>query len=165
MAGVLTLAQYLGGPDQVIVQQAFPSDQRTLVYNFQRDITGWTIECDYQTIVVNPLQFNRFTGEPNFSNSQVIGSFAKVEVSGAAAPQVINAATGIVHIHFPANMYAGRIIPDARRNVPIVIFAVTWRDNSTIAQTQTHRWALIQGWEPDVTVGDPVLEAGFTAFS
>ena len=114
--------------------------------------------------MVNPLQFNRFTGEPNFSNSQVIGSFAKQEITGSAAPAVIDAATGILHVHFPAQMYSGRIIPDARRNVPIVIFALTWRDNSTIAQTQTHRWALIQAWEPDVVIGDPTLEAGFTSF-
>jgi hypothetical protein len=165
MAGVLTLDQYLGGPDKIVSVQSFPSDQRTLVYNFQRDLTGWTIEADYQTIIVDLVQFNRFTGEPNFSKSKVIGSFAKVEVTGAVAPQVTNVALGLVNIHFPANMYTGPIIPDARKNVPIVIYSVTWRDNSPVAQTQTHRWALIQAWEPDVTVGDPTLAAGYTAFA
>lgn len=164
MAGVLTLAEYLGGPDNVIVEQRFPGDQRTQVWNFGRDITGWTITADYQTIVVNPLQFNRFTGEPNFSNSQVIGSFAKVEVTSPYTPQIIDAAEGVVHVHFPANMYSGPIVPDARRNVPIVIFSVTWADNSTVPQIQSQRFALIQGWEPDVVVGDPATAAGYTSF-
>lgn len=165
MPGVLNFEQYIGGPDQVKVEQIFPSNQRTLIYDFDRDLTGWSFEADYQTIVVDTVQFNRNTGQPNFSNSRVIGSFAKVEVTGDFVPTVINAAAGTIKVHIPAGMYTGPIIPDARQNVPITVFAFTWRDYSTPVQVSTHRWALIQCWEPDVVVGDPTLDAGFTALT
>ena len=54
-------------------------------------------------------------------------------------------------------MYTGPIIPDARQNVPITVVALTWQDDSTPVQINTHRFALIQSWEPDVVVGDPIL--------
>lgn len=165
MAGVLTIGQFLGGPDEIPVEQVFPSSQKTLIYDFNRDITGWTIEADYQTLIVDTIKFNRFTGEPNFSGSQVIGSFPKQEITGALAPQIIDAATGRVYVHIPANMYPGPIIPDARRNVPIVIVGVTWNDNQTPVQRRTHRWAFIQNYEPDVTIGDPTAAVGYVAFS
>jgi len=165
MAGILNFQQYIGGPDQVKVEQIFPSNQKTLQYNYARDITGWTISADYQTIVVDVIAFNRSTGQPNFNNSTVIGSFAKVDLTGGDAPSVITASTGLVHVYFPANMYTGPIIPDARVNVPITVFSVTWQDDSTPAQINSHRWALIQSWEPDVTVGDPVSDTGYTALT
>ena len=62
-------------------------------------------------------------------------------------------------------MYTGPIIPDARQNVPITVFSLTWSDASTPAQINSHRWALIQCWEPDVAVGDPTLAAGYTALT
>jgi hypothetical protein len=165
MAGILNFQQYVGGPDSVQVEQIFPSNQRTLLYNFNTDITGWTFTTDYQTIVVDSVKFNRNTGQPNFGESSVIGSFAKVDISGDFAPEVVSATAGTVKVHFPANMYAGPIIPDARKNVPITVFAVTWTDDSTPAQVNTHRWALVQCWEPDVAVGDPTLAVGYTALT
>lgn len=165
MAGVLNFEQYIGGPDQVKVEQIFPSTQRTFVYDFDRDITGWTFAADYQTIVVDTVQFNRNTGQPNFSNSRVIGSFPKVEVTGTYVPAVINASAGTIKVHVPTQMYSGAIVPDARQNVPITVFAFTWTDNSTPPQINTHRWAFVQSWEPDVPVGDPTLEATYTAIT
>jgi len=165
MAGILNFQQYIGGPDQIQVEQIFPSNQKTLIYDFDRDIAGWTITADYQTIVVDQVAFNRNTGSPNFSNSKVIGSFAKVEVSGGNSPAIINSTAGTVKVIIPAGMYTGPIIPDARQNVPITVYSVTWSDNSSPAQVNTHRWAFIQCWEPDVTIGDPVLAAGYTAIT
>ena len=165
MPGVLNFDQYIGGPDQVKVEQIFPSNQKTLIYDYDKDITGWTFVADYQTLVVDSISFNRNTGQPNFANSRVIGSFAKVEVTGANAPAVQNAATGLVKVHLPAGMYSGPIIPDARQNVPITVFSLTWTDDSTVSQINSHRWALIQCWEPDVTVGDPTLAAGYSALT
>lgn len=165
MPGVLNFQQYIGGPDQVQVENIFPSNQKTLIYNFNQDITGWTFAADYQTLVVDQISFNRNTNKPNFSDSSVIGSFAKVEVGGGLVPEVVNAALGTVKVHIPAAMYAGPIIPDARQNVPITVFAFTWTDDATPAQINTHRWALIQCWEPDVTVGDPTLAVGYTALT
>jgi len=161
-AGVLTFDQYIGGADQLIIEQSFPSTQRSVVYNFDRDITGWTFSADYQTIVIDSIAFNRYTGAPNFANSTVIGSFAKVDIVGSLAPEIINAAAGTVKCNFPAQMYTGPIIPDARKNVPIVVFGFTWNIATTPTQTFTHRWAFIQCYEPDVVIGDPTLAAGYT---
>ena len=165
MAGILNFQQYVGGPDSVKVEQVFPSNQRSLIYNFDRDITDWTFSLDYQTLVVDTIAFNRNTGAPNFSNSTVIGSFAKVELDGAAAPAVIDAAAGTVKVTHPSGMYTGPIIPDARQNVPITVVSFTWTDAATPANTTSHRFALIQCWEPDVTVGDPITDAGYTALT
>ena len=74
-AGVLNFAQYLGGADNIQIEQIFPSTQRTLAYNFATNITGWNFNVDYQTIVVDTVSFDRNTGQPNFANSQVIGYF------------------------------------------------------------------------------------------
>lgn len=163
MAGILTMADYLGGPDQIQVEQIFPSTQRSLVYNFQQDITGWTFEADHQTIVVDQIKFNRLTGAPNFSDSRVIGVFPKEEITGTLAPTVLDASIGTVQVNFPAGMYTGPIIPDARKNVPITVWSLTWSDTSTPPQINTHRWALIQSWEPDVEAGDPTLDPAYTA--
>ena len=165
MSGILNFQQYIGGPDQIKVEQVFPSNQKTLLYNFDRDITGWTFTVDHQTLVVDQMSFNRNTGQPNFSTSRVIGSFAKVELTGDSAPDVVDASVGTVKVYLPAAMYTGPIIPDARQNVPITVVAVTWSDNSTPAQVNTHRWALIQCWEPDVVVGDPITDSGYTALT
>ena len=53
-------------------------------------------------------------------------------------------------------------MPDARANVPINVVSVKWTDSGlTPTNTQSHRWAIIQRWEPDVTPGNPRDEAGF----
>ena len=165
MAGVLDFSQYIGGPDQIKVEQIFPSNQKTLLYDFNQDITGWTFEADYQTLVVDLVQFNRRTGEPNFTNSKVIGSFAKVEATGANAPEVVSLAEGTVKIYVPAGMYTGPIVPDARVNVPVTVYSTTWSDNNTPAQINSHRFCFLNAWEPDVVVGDPITDAGYTALT
>jgi hypothetical protein len=62
-------------------------------------------------------------------------------------------------------LYTGAIIPDARKNVPITIVGVSWTTATTPTQTNTHRWAFIQCYEPDVDIGNPILSAGFTALT
>ena len=165
MAGVLTFAQFVGGADQLVLKQDFPSSQTSLIYNFNQDISGWTFEADYQVIVVDSLAYDRYTSEPNFANSTVIGSFAKQEITGATAPVVVDSATGTVKFTIPSGMYTGPIIPDARQNVPIAVLGFTCTTDDTPTQTQTHRWAVIQNYEPDVTIGDPTTDAGYTALS
>jgi hypothetical protein len=165
MAGVLTFDQYIGGADQLIIEQAFPSTQRSVIYNFGRSIADWTWAADYQTLVVDEISFNRYTGAPNFANSTIIGYFAKVDIAGGNAPVTLDQNTGTVKVTFPAQMYPGPIIPDARKNIPIVVFGFTWTLPTTPTQTFTHRWAFIQAYEPDVTIGDPTTYAGYTALS
>ena len=161
--GVLSFADYVGGADELIIEQSFPSTQRSVVYNYDRNITGWTFSADYQTLVIDEIAFNRYTGAPNFANSSVIGYFPKVDITGSLVPEIINAATGTVKVTFPAAMYTGPIIPDARKNVPIVIFGFTWNIAATPTQTFTHRWAFIQCYEPDVAIANPVLDPAFVA--
>lgn len=164
MSGILNFQQFVGGPDTVISEQTFPSSQKTVVVNFKRDITDWSFSADYQTIVVDTLKFNRATGQPNFGDSNVIGFFPKVEVTGTFVPSVINASSGTVYVHFPAGMYDGPIIPDVRVNVPVTVYSLTWTDNSsTPAQISSTRFAFIQCYEPDVVVGDPTTATGYTS--
>lgn len=162
MAGVLSFDQYIGGPDQIKIKQVFPKDQTIFQYDFNQDITGWTFELDQQTLIVDEMTFNRNTGQPNFATSKVIGFFPKTEITtGNVNVQAIS--EGIVHVTIPQNLYTGPIIPDARLNVPITIVALTWSDGGTPAQINTHRWGLIQCWEPDVTPGDPTSDVNYTA--
>jgi hypothetical protein len=165
MAGVLTFAQYLGGPDNINIEQIFPSTQRTFNYNFARNISTWTFVVDQQTIVVDEIAFDRNTGAPNFANSAVIGYFPFVTISTASYVSVTNAALGLVNITTPTNMYTGPILPDARKNVPITIVGVTWRDGGSPEQINTHRWSFIQSWEPSVTPGDPTGSGSFTSLA
>lgn len=165
MSSVLTFAQFVGGADQLILKQDFPSSQTSVVYNFAQDISGWSFEADYQVVVVNSLAFDRYTGEPNFANSTVIGSFPKTEITGDAAPGVIDAGTGTVRLTLPAGMYSGAMIPDARKNVPIAIVGFTWTTDDTPIQKSTHRWAVVMNYEPDVALGDPINEVDYTALT
>jgi hypothetical protein len=166
MAGVLTFKQFIGGADNLILRQGFPSDSTNLIYNYGQDITSWLFEADYQTLVVDTITYDRFTGEPSFTNSKVIGSFAKAEITDPAlAPAITNAASGLARVTLPAGMYTGPLVPDARKNVPITVVGVTWTTDDTPTQTNTHRWAIVQSWEPDVVVGDPTTDAGYTAFN
>ena len=158
MAGILTI----GGPDQVKIEQIFPSTQKTYNYNFGRDITGWTFTVDYQTLVVDTINFDR-SGNPSFDSSKVTGYFPTGNVSGAYTPTITNAAQGNVNIFIPGNLYSGPIIPDATKDVPVTVVGVTWTDNQTPPQINTHRWIFIQNWEPGVTVGDPQTYTGYTA--
>ena len=162
---VLNVYQYLGGPDNIKISSAFPSTQKTVLFDFARDITGWTFEVDHQTLVVDAITYDRYTGEANFATSNVIGSFPKQEVTGEFVPAVVNAALGTVKVFFPADMYSGPIVPDARNHVPITILSVTWTDSATPANIETYRFAIIQSWEPDVQIADPVLDANCTPFA
>jgi len=165
MSGVLSFSDFLGGPDNIQAEAIFPSSKRTYAYNFNQNITGWTWGLDAQTLIVNPVTYDR-NGVPNFSSSLVIGYFAKQELAvDSTTINVINAAAGTVNITIPANLYTGAIIPDARKNVPITIVGVTWTTNTSPTQVNSHRWAFIQSWEPDVDVGNPILSAGFTALT
>ena len=163
MAGILSFDEYIGGADNIKIEETFPSNQKKLVYDFNTDINGWTFEIDHQTLVVDKISYDRNTGEPNFSASKVIGYFPKSEIDEATYVTVNNANTGVVSITIPANTYSGPILPDARQNVPITIVGVTWTTNDSPATINTHRWAFIQCWEPDVETADPALSNNYTA--
>jgi hypothetical protein len=158
----LDFSQYIGGNDNVQVEIVFPSTQKTVVYNYGTDITGWTFHLDYQTVVADTITYNVQTGAPNFSGTKLIGTFPGGIISTSTYVSVINASSGTVAITVPGGIYTGPIIPDARSHTPITVVGITWADASTPPQVNTHRWALLQAWEPGVTPGDPVLDINYT---
>jgi hypothetical protein len=161
MAGVLNFSNYVGGADNLQIEQTFPSNQRKVVYDFGQNIAGWNFHLDYQTIVADTVAFDRITGEPNFSNTKVIGSFNKGVITTATYVTVLDEAAGTVAITFPKQLYTGPILPDARSHIPITIVGITWTDAATPSTSDTHRWAFIQSFEPGVEPGDPVLDNGY----
>jgi hypothetical protein len=165
MAGLLDFSQYIGGADNLQTEQAFPSTQRTVVYNFGTDITGWTFALDYQTVVVDAIAYDRNTGAPNFASSKIIGTFPSGNITTSTYVNVIDASSGTVAVTFPGGLYDGPVIPDARSHNPITIIGITWTDDSTPPQINTHRWAMILSYEPGVTPGDPVLADNYTSIT
>ena len=166
MAGVLRFSEYLGGPDNIQVEEIFPSSKRTYQYDFNQDITSWTWVLKAQTIVVSPVTWDKYSGEPNFANSLVIGSFASNTYTvDNTILNIVSAAAGTVNLTIPANLYTGPVIPDARSKVPISIVKFQWTTADSPTQVNSHRWAFIQCYEPGVTIGDPTGAAGYTALS
>ena len=160
---VLSFKAYLGGGDNVQVIEMFPTTQKTFNYNFGVDITNYTFEADYQTLVVDTVTYDRTTGDPNFTSSTVIGYFPKAEI-GAGNINVVSAASGTVDLTIPAQRYTGNIVPDARTNVPITVVGFTWTDTGpSPSVVESHRWAIIERYEPDTPIGDVILSPGYTA--
>ena len=159
----LDFAQYIGGNDNIQVEIAFPSTQKTVVYNFGQNITGWSFMLDYQTVVADSIAYDRLTGAPNFSGTKLIGTFPKGTISTSTYVSVLNASSGTVAVTIPGGLYTGPVIPDARSHTPITVVGFTWTDSSTPPQVNTHRWAILQSWEPGVTPGDPVLEGTYNS--
>jgi hypothetical protein len=160
-SSVLSLAQWLGGPDNIPYESVFPSTKKTYVYSFARSVIGWAFQLEAQPIIVDNIAYDR-NGNPNFANSQVIGYFPKTMVSTSTYISVANAGSGIVNVTHPANLYTDMILPDARKNVPLLVFSFEWTQPSeTIGgvtvgeQSNSHRIAKILAWEPGVTPGDP----------
>lgn len=156
MAGVLTLGQWLGGPDNVKVESVFPSTQKTYSYDFNQSISGWTFKLDYQTVVVNSIAYTR-DGEPNFADSEVIGYFPSGTVSTASYIAVVSSAGGLVNVTHPGGLYADSngILPDSRQNVPLLVMSLAWTNNDVPPVTNIHRVAKILAWEPGVLPQDP----------
>jgi len=156
MAGVLTVGQWLGGPDNVKVESTFPSTQKTYNYNFNQSITSWTFKADYQTVVVDAIAYTR-DGEPNFADSRVVGYFPGGVISTSTYIQVVSAPSGTVNVTHPALLYpeANGILPDSRVNVPLLVVGFSWTNTATPPVTNIHRIAKILAWEPNVLPKDP----------
>jgi hypothetical protein len=165
VASLLDFSQYIGGQDNIQTEVTFPSSQRTVVYDFGQNITGWQFKLDFQTVVVDTVAYDRNTGAPNFASSSIIGTFPGGVVSTATFISVLNASSGTVSVTLPGGLYDGPIIPDARAHTPITIFGFSWTTNANPPQVDTHRWALLMSYEPGVTPGDPILDPAFDAIS
>jgi len=162
---LLSFKNYIGGADNVQVEEVFKDTAKTFRYDYGANISAYTFELSHQTIVVDKLTYDRTTNLPNFTESTVVGSFANAEI-GASNVNVVSASAGTVDITIPGNLYAGNVIPDSRTETPITVVSVKWTDTgATPNTTEEHRWALIQRYSPDRGIGKPSDSAGYTALT
>ena len=162
---LLDFKSYVGGADNVVVEEQFPSTSKNYTYDFGVDVTTWSFAAKYQTIIVDAVAYDRNTGLPNFTDSKIIGFFG--DGAGTVIPVdpniVNNGALGTVSFQIPANLYTGPIIPSARINVPLTIVTFTWTNpNGALPDiVESHRWCLMQRWESSVSPADPILDINY----
>jgi hypothetical protein len=160
---LLDFSAYLGGPDNVQVIEMFPSTQKTFTYNFGTNVSNFEFTADRQTIVLDTVTYDRTTGEPNFTDTSVIGFFANAEISNVNIV-TSQAASGIIKFTIPAGRYTGNIFPNARENVVMTVIGFTWTNTGVTPNTvDSHRWGIIERYEPDVPIGDPRQSPGYTS--
>lgn len=157
---LLDFKSYIGGADNVLTVEMFPSTQKTYSYDYGSDVSTYTFEADYQTLVLDTVAYDRATGDPNFTGTNITGFFANAEIAGGYI-DTSQAASGSVRFTIPAQRYTGSIIPSARENVPATVVSFKWTDPGT-SVTNSHRYLILERWEPDVAPGDPTLDAAFT---
>ena len=162
---LLDFKSYIGGSDNVQVIELFPRSQKTFTYNFNTNVSAYTFSSDYQTIVLDQVTYDRVTGDPNFTETTVIGF---MNTTGNVSNSLINnasASTGVVTFTIPQNRYTGKIIPNARDKVVMTVVSFQWTTGDTPAQQDMHRWAIIERWEPGVTPGDPTSEVTYVSLA
>lgn len=154
---VLSFKQYVGGADNVQVIELFPKSQKTFTYNFANaNVSGYTFSLDYQSILLDTVSYDNLTGNVNFTSTNVTGYFDNYTSANASTYiDTTSAATGVINVTIPSNRYTGNVLPNARANVVMTVASFEWQTDDTPAQTDLHRWAIIERWEPQVTPGDP----------
>jgi len=154
---VLSFKQYVGGADNVQVIEMFPKSQKTFIYNYGgSNVSAYTFSLDYQSILLDTVTYDNLTGNVNFTSTNVTGYFDNyTQPSANTYIDTADAATGVVSVTIPSNRYAGNILPNARSNVVMTVASFEWQTADTPPQTDLHRWAIIERWEPQVTPGDP----------
>ena len=168
MGRLLDFSQYLGGPDDVEVIEMFPRQQKKFQYNFGSNVSTYTFSADKQTLVLDTVSYDRDTGNINFTDTNVIGYFDNLGNIGTSNANVSStfidrsqSSTGIVTFTIPENRYTGTIMPNARENVVLSVIGFEWQDASVPPRKELHRWAIVERWEPGVTIGDPTLDSSF----
>ena len=149
MAGVLDYTKYLTTLQTVTeVGNTFPSSQTTYTYTVGGSgQQGWTATIHWMTLIIDDYTVDA-NGTPDFSNTRAFGYYP-----GGSANQY---STGTISL--PANMYTGPILPASTYHAPITIVNINWtKDGLDYAANL----ALIQNWEPTVTINDPYLDAAF----
>lgn len=162
MGRLLDFSQYLGGPDNVQVIEMFPRQQKKFQYNFGSNVSLYTFSADKQTIVLDTVTYDRDTGNINFTDTNVIGYFDNTaNISSATYIDKSQASAGLITFTIPENRYTGTILPNARENVVMTVVGFEWQDAAVPPRKELHRWAIVERWEPGVTIGDPTLDSSF----
>lgn len=161
---LLDFSQFIGGSDSVKVLSLFPRSQKSFTYDFGADVSGYTFTADMQSIVVDQIAYDRATGLPNFADSTITGYMNTVSsIDPATYINNAAAASGEVTFTIPQNRYTGPLLPNARQNPVMTVVSFEWETDDSPAQYQSHRWAVLETWEPGVTVGDPAVSNVFVA--
>ena len=171
MAGrLLSFKDYIGGADNVFVKEMFPNDQIQYTYDFGVDVSGYSFSCDYQSIVLSTVTYDRVSGDPNFTDTDVTGYFtnyatfddsdAKINTSGAS--------TGSIVLTIPENRYTGNVTPDARTNVVGTVLSFEWETDDSPVQKQRHRYLILERFDPrsgKPPTGNISAEPGFVSLT
>jgi hypothetical protein len=161
---LLSFSQFLGGADNVKVIEMFPSTTKVYSYNFAQDITSWTFGSTYQSLLLDSVTYDRVTGLPNFTETNVLGYWPSyTDPTPTTITDVLN---GSVDYRIKADRYTGAIFPNARENVVMTVASFTWNSpNGSATDTDSHRWAIIERYLPgDSTPGDPSLDASYIPY-
>jgi hypothetical protein len=155
---LLDFADYIGGPDTIVIEM-FPRMQRKYTYNFGANVSAYQFSADYQSIVLSSVTYDRVTGDPNFTDTTILGYFANVGTVGSAYISNAAASTGVVEFTIPENRYTGKIVPNARDKVVATCVTFQWsQSTANTAIKDAHRFLVLERWEPGVTPGDPTTE-------
>lgn len=161
---LLDFSQYIGGSDNVQVINLFPRSQKTFTYDFGEDVSAWTFTADQQSLVIDNIAYDRATGLPNFADSTITGYMNTVtSIDPATFISNTLASSGQIDFTIPDDRYTGPLLPNARKNPVMTVVSFEWQTNATPPVKDSHRWAIIETWEPGVTVGDPTVSANYIA--
>jgi hypothetical protein len=165
MARLLSVKEYLGGADNVISMEMFPSDRKVVNYNFARNVSGYTFTADYQSILLDEVKYDRITGDVNLADTNVKGYFGNYATVPGSHIDTSTATAGTIDFAIPANRYTGDLFPSARTNVVMTVVSFEWSVSATptAGDVTRHRWAIIERWEPGVDPGNPELDPTFVA--
>jgi hypothetical protein len=159
---LLDFKSYVGGADNVVVEDIFPSTVKTYTYDYDTDVTNYDFTAEYQTLIADVVAYDRNTGLPNFTDTNIIGFFGTPGATIPGSNIINNGTVGTVNFTIPADLYTGPIIPSARTNVPMTIVTFNWTNQNVTPNTvESHRWCLMQRWESSVSPADPVLDSNY----
>ena len=171
---LLTFSQYLGGADNVKVIECFGSTSKTFKYTFGTSVTGWSFSSNYQSLLLDKVTYDRNTGEPNFTDTNILGYWPeRTDLGGDntnGGITIPNLNDGDVYFNIKADRYTGQLFPNARENVVMTVVGLTWDmadlDVNTQGTTESHRWGIIERYIPGPTnaVGDPALDPLFIPY-
>jgi len=149
MPGILNYKRYLETLQTITeLGNTFPSNQTTYTFNIGGSgVDGWTATINWTTLVIDQYTENA-NQVPDFNQSQVLGYY-----TGGTTSQYT---TGVLSL--PSQMYSGPILPASLTNLPITVVTINWLKDGT---TYDVNLALIQNWEPGVTIASPTTGIDF----
>lgn len=160
---LLDFSQYTGGADNVKVIEMFPKDQKSFTYNFGSNVSTYTFSADYQSILLDSVTYDRTTGQPNFTDTKVLGYFTNTANVDPSYFNTTSANSGVVVFTIPADRYTGNVVPNARENVVATVLSFQWEIPGTPVQRDRHRWCILERFDPTVgkVPADPALETNY----